>query len=167
MISEQVNNQNLTTRDMTNKIHISARRWSPGDRSILLARGNVKYGRGTCLHCPRMPGRRGGTTFTLAEVAPSTETFRFLWGNLRMIDAASISSVALTPNSLPSTLLTFCSLLRETYIPRSLDATSNATSKDFYEYRMKREWNEVNILGNDVNTLGAKSSRRRSYFVCR
>lgn len=66
-------------------------------------RGNIKYGRRICLHCPRTPSRRGETTFTLAELPPSTETSRFLWGSFRMIDAVSIFNPSPSSLSLKET----------------------------------------------------------------
>lgn len=115
-------------------------------------RGNIKYGRRICLHCPRTPSRRGETTFTLAELPPSTETSRFLWGSFGMIDAVSIFNPypSSSPSPLPQRDLSPPLRLSLNFLPpvegnalfAPLPECQNPGA--FYEYRMKREWNEVN-----------------------
>lgn len=111
-------------------------------------RGNIKYGRRICLHCPRTPSSRGETTFTLAELPPSTETSRFLWGSFRMIDAVSIFNPSLSLKETSSSpFLTFCCcrLLRKTLLFAPLPECQIQGGGCFlWIPDVKREWNEVN-----------------------
>lgn len=121
-------------------------------------RGNIKYGRRICLHCPRTPSSRGETTFTLAELPPSTETSRFLWGSFRMIDAVSIFNPSLSLKETSSSpFLTFCCcrLLRKTLLFAPLPecqiqgggVLSMNTGCETWMKRSKY------LLSNDVNAL--------------
>lgn len=120
-------------------------------------RGNIKYGRRICLHCPRTPSSRGETTFTLAELPPSTETSRFLWGSFRMIDAVSIFNPSLSLKETSSSpLLNFlllppveenAPLCATTRMPDPGGVLSMNTGCETWMKRSKY------LLSNDVNAL--------------